>query len=108
MNNVKKLCVRKGIEQKELSILVGVSQPTVSDWFNNKKNPSGKRLEKLSEILGASRSVILGYDPLPGETPDEQMEEKIATSTREDRMLQMFRQMDEKEQDAFIKWLEKR
>lgn len=81
MNNVKTLCVRRGIEQKELSILVGVSQPTVSDWFNNKKNPSGARLEKLSEILGVSRSIILGYDPLP----DEQAQIKAAPPTREDR-----------------------
>lgn len=65
MNNVKELCIRRGIEQKELSILVGVSQPTVSDWFNQKKNPSGKRLDKLSEVLGVSRSVILGYDSDP-------------------------------------------
>lgn len=65
MNNVKELCIRRGIEQKELSILVGVSQPTVSDWFNQKKNPSGKRLDKLSEVLGVSRSVILGYDDDP-------------------------------------------
>lgn len=62
MNRVKELCIRKGIEQKELSLLVGVSQPTVSDWFNQKKNPSGSRLEKLSEVLDVSRAYILGYD----------------------------------------------
>lgn len=69
MNNVKRLCIRKGIEQKELAILVGVSQPTVSDWCNHKKNPSGKRLDKLSEIFGVSRSVILGYDDVPESYP---------------------------------------
>ena len=65
MNKVKELCVRRGIDPKEIVYLVGVSQPTVSDWFNQKKNPSGKRLEKLSEVLGVSRSVILGYDDDP-------------------------------------------
>lgn len=65
MNKVKELCVRRGIDPKESVYLVGVSQPTVSDWFNQKKNPSGKRLEKLSEVLGVSRSVILGYDDDP-------------------------------------------
>lgn len=45
--------------------MVGVSQPTVSDWFNNKKDPSGKRLEKLSEVLQVSRAVILGLDEAP-------------------------------------------
>ena len=65
MNKVKELCIRRGIDPKEIVYLVGVSQPTVSDWFNQKKNPSGKRLEKLSEVLGVSRSVILGYDDDP-------------------------------------------
>lgn len=65
MNIVKELCVRRGITQKELALTIGVSQPTASDWFNNKTDPSGKRLEKLSEVLGVSRAVILGYDNDP-------------------------------------------
>ena len=72
MNKVKELCIRKGIVQKELASMVGVSQPTVSDWFNNKKDPSGERLDKLSAILNVSRSVILGYD-------DDQATEKAPT-----------------------------
>ena len=69
MNRIKELCIQKGIEQKELSILVGVSQPTVSDWFNNKKNPRGDRLEKLSAVLETPREVILGYtDNVPPQT----------------------------------------
>lgn len=71
MNKVKEICVRKGIVQKELASLVGVSQPTVSDWFNNKKDPSGARLEKLATILGVSRAVILGLDDIPGQPKTE-------------------------------------
>lgn len=66
MNRVKELCIRNDIQQKELAIMAGVSQPTVSDWVNQKKDPSGERLEKLSEIFGVSRAVILGYDDLIG------------------------------------------
>ena len=65
MNKVKEICIRKGIVQKELASMVGVSQPTVSDWFNNKKDPSGARLEKLSAVLGVGRAVILGLDEVP-------------------------------------------
>ena len=71
MNIVKELCIRQGIVQKELASLVGVSQPTVSDWFNNKSDPSGKRLEKLSEIFGVSRAVILGYDDQKPKEPQK-------------------------------------
>lgn len=71
MNIVKELCIRQGIVQKELASLVGVSQPTVSDWFNNKSDPSGKRLEKLSEIFGVSRATILGYDDKKPKEPQK-------------------------------------
>lgn len=72
MNRIKELCVVRGIEQKELAISVGVSQPTVSDWFNQKKNPRGERLEKLSEILGVSKAEILGYStPTPPPADDD-------------------------------------
>lgn len=62
MNRVKELCKKKGLSQKELAIIAGVSQPTVSDWFNGKKNPRDERLKKLSEIFDVSEAVILGYD----------------------------------------------
>ena len=62
MHIVTELCIRRGIAQKDLALLAGVSQPTVSDWFNNKSDPSGTRLEKLSEVFGVSRATILGYD----------------------------------------------
>lgn len=61
MNKIKELCLAHGIEQKQLAISIGVSQPTVSDWFNQKKNPRGERLDKLSEYLGVTKAEILGY-----------------------------------------------
>lgn len=60
MNIVKELRKKKGIQQKELAIIVGVAQPTVSDWEANKKDPSGERLQKLAEYFGVDELVILG------------------------------------------------
>ena len=64
MNRVRELRIRAGLQQKELAILAGVSHPTVSDWETGKKNPSGERLKKLSQIFGVDNATILGYDPL--------------------------------------------
>lgn len=64
MNRIKELRIRAGLQQKELAIMTGVSSPTVSDWENGKKNPSGERLKKLSEIFNTDPATILGYDPL--------------------------------------------
>lgn len=101
MNKVKEICIRKGIVQKELATLVGVSQPTVSDWFNNKKDPSGERLEKLSSVLQVSRSVILGLDdePKPMETQKE-----APAQTLDDLILARAREMNKEElQDLLSK-----
>ena len=60
MNIVKELRRKKGIQQKELALEIGVTQPTVSDWEQNKKDPSGERLKRLAEYFGVDELVILG------------------------------------------------
>lgn len=40
--------------------MVGVARPTVSEWETNKKDPSGERLKRLSEIFEVDPLVILG------------------------------------------------
>ena len=61
MNTVRELRIRAGMQQKELALSAGVSRPTVSEWEHNKKDPSGDRLKRLSEIFGVDPGVILGY-----------------------------------------------
>lgn len=60
MNIVRELRKKKGIQQKELAIAIGVSCPTVSAWESNKKDPSGERLKKLAKYFGVDELVILG------------------------------------------------
>ena len=64
LNAVKELRERAGMQQKELAILVGVARPTVSEWEHQKKDPSGDRLKKLSEIFSVDPGIILGYRPI--------------------------------------------
>ena len=60
MNIIRELRKRKGVQQKELSIAIGVSQPTVSDWEKNKNDPSGENLKKLADFFGVDELVIMG------------------------------------------------
>ena len=60
MNIVKELRKKAGIQQKELALTIGVSQPVVSEWESNKKDPSGERLTKLAEFFGVDELMILG------------------------------------------------
>ena len=60
MNIVRELRKKKGIQQKELAIAIGVSCPTVSAWESNKRDPSGERLQKLAKYFDVDELVILG------------------------------------------------
>lgn len=64
MNIVRELRKKKGIQQKELAIEIGVSIPTVSDWETGKKDPTGIRLQKLANYFGVDELVILGQEVL--------------------------------------------
>ena len=69
MNNIKTARINAGYSQKEISITLGVSIPTVSDWESGKKFPSGKNLVKLSQTLHTTIDYLLGCEnqekPIP-------------------------------------------
>lgn len=104
MNRLKEIRESKGMTQTQLGEVIGAKKSAVSLWESGKRQIDNNTLKSLADFFGVSVDYILGRDQ------DELAPDTIAPAllTREERMLQMFRQMDEKEQDAFIKWLEKR
>ena len=78
MNIVRELRKKKGIRQKELALTLGVSQPTISDWEANKKDPSGDRLKKLAGYFGVDELVILGKGVVDLNSPAQQLDSFIA------------------------------
>ncbi len=54
MLRIQELRKARKMQQKELALLVGVSQPTVSSWENGTKEPTQENLEKLAAIFGVS------------------------------------------------------
>lgn len=64
MIRIKELREAKGIQQKELAIDIGVSQPTVSDWESGRKVPSAKSTQKLADYFGVSVDYLLGRSEL--------------------------------------------
>ena len=76
MNVVKELRERANIQQKELALAIGVTQPTVSDWEHGRKDPSGDRLERVAKFFGVDIAVIKGYSPIPGTQPNIETSEE--------------------------------
>lgn len=50
---------RKGISQKELAEIVGVSAPTVNDWLKAKKYPRIDKIEIMANYFGILKSDLI-------------------------------------------------
>lgn len=75
MNRIRELREQKGLQQKELAVDLGISQPTVSDWEAGRKVPSAKSTMKLSKYFGVSVEYLMGEEeqrfPVSNGSPDE-------------------------------------
>lgn len=79
MNRIRVLRKQKKIGQVEFAKLMGVSQPTVSDWENGRKLPASGKLVRLSEVLGASVTYILGGADYPDAPADQPAEASVSS-----------------------------
>ena len=57
--NLRFYIARAGISQKELADIIGVSAPSVNDWYSGKKFPRIDRVELLAEYFGILKSDLL-------------------------------------------------
>lgn len=69
MLRIKELREQREIQQKELAIDLGVTQPTISNWELGRKLPSAKLTQKIADYFGVSVDYVLGRDdekqPIP-------------------------------------------
>ena len=59
LNSIKKARLIKGIQQKELANLLGVSQVSVSNWENGKRFPDVKRLKQVAYVLDTTVEKLI-------------------------------------------------
>lgn len=64
---IKQIREEKGVSQRQLAEIVGVSAVTVLNWENGIYDPSAKDLVKLSRALGVSIDYLVGNDDQDGE-----------------------------------------
>jgi transcriptional regulator with XRE-family HTH domain len=53
----------KGLQQKDVADIVGVSAPTVSEWLSAKKFPRIDKIEILSNYFGILKSDLIEEKP---------------------------------------------
>lgn len=57
---LKELRIKKGLSLLELSLLVGVSDQTISNWERGKNEPNIENIIKLANIFNVSIDYLLG------------------------------------------------
>ena len=54
MNRIKEVRMFKGINQKQLALSVGVSQPYLCDLENNRRGAKPETMLKIADALGVT------------------------------------------------------
>ena len=101
MNNIQALRKEKHISQTYLSILLEVSQETISAYENGKHNPSTKSLIRLREIFQVSIDYILGLS----DTRYERIETN-SLAQDETRLINLYRKLDSLGKERITSYLE--
>ena len=57
--NLKHYMNMQNMNQKELSIIIGVSAPTVNDWMKAKKYPRIDKIERMANYFGIQKSDLI-------------------------------------------------
>lgn len=67
MNRIKECRLQRGLSQKFVSVSLGVAQPTVWGWENDKNQPSPDNYKKLADLFGVSVDYLVGREDAPAE-----------------------------------------
>lgn len=98
-----KLRLARGWTKKEISVRIGKSQQTVGKWENGTNAPKFKDLVKLVELFGVTSDYLLGLSDTPSKYAYPPLNDD-----KEEYVGEMFKQLDEGNQDATVNFIENR
>ena len=78
-NNFKEARELCELSQKYVSVELGVSAPTVSEWESGRKTPTVENLLKLKDLYGTTVDYLLGLTDDPGAqaVPDDLSQRRV-------------------------------
>lgn len=102
-DRLTKLRQARGWTKKEFSIQIGKTQQTVGKWENGTNAPTFKELVKLVELFGVTSDYLLGLSDSPSKYAYPPFNDN-----KEEYVGEMFKQLDEGNQDATVDFIENR
>ena len=98
-----KLRQARGWTKKEFSMQIGKTQQTVGKWENGTNAPTFKDLVKLVELFGVTSDYLLGLSDSPSKYAYPPFNDD-----KEEYVGEMFKQLDEGNQDVTVDFIENR
>ena len=98
-----KLRLARGWTKKEFSMQIGKTQQTVGKWENGTNAPTFKDLVKLVELFGVTSDYLLGLSNSPSKYAYPPFNDN-----KEEYVGEMFKQLDDGNQDATVDFIENR
>ena len=102
-DRLTKLRQGRGWTKKEFSVQIGKTQQTVGKWENGTNAPTFKDLVKLVELFGVTSDYLLGLSDLPSKYAYPPLYDN-----KEEYVGDMFKQLDDGNQDATVDFIENR
>lgn len=102
-DRLTKLRQARGWTKKEFSAQIGKTQQTVGKWENGTNAPTFKDLVKLVELFGVTSDYLLGLSDSPSKYAYPPFNDN-----KEEYVGEMFKQLDEGNQDATVSFIENR
>ena len=110
MTRIRELREARGLQQKDLSVDLNVSQPTISDWETGRKQPSSKSAAKISDYFGVSLDYLLCRTDSPAPTnvkksvQGENTLDGLTIGDYEIDILNITRRYSDEEKQEFLKY----
>lgn len=98
-----KLRQARGWTKKEFSARIGKTQQTVGKWENGSNAPTFKDLVKLVGLFGVTSDYLLGLSDSPSKYAYPPINDN-----RQEQVEEMFKELDEGNQDATVDFIENR
>ena len=94
---------KNGMSQKDFAAQTGISQSTISDWKRKKTNPSADKILKICEVLHVTPYELLSERDM---TADEGSDYLTALNNDEGIVLETFRNLQTKQKERLLGYLE--
>lgn len=98
MVRIKEFRLRKGLKQKQLGKMIGVSESTISLYESGNREPDTKTWLRLADILGATVDELIGRETDTAPQEDDDLVREVKGLDEEERI----------KVKAFIGWIKKK